>query len=121
MTSLELNMKLQASFPEIISVYREETSWQDGDETGSHVVYADVFVPFIKDQISQGNELCLTRIFDYIESLLVSEDLYANEVLSLSVLESLVCDEEIDSRLLLRFAKERTIQVVQEILQNMAR
>ena len=48
MTSKELNLKLIESFPEIKDVYFEETSWQDGDETGSHVVYADIFVPFYK-------------------------------------------------------------------------
>ena len=42
MTSKELNLKLIESFPEIKDVYCEETSWQDGDETGSHIVYADI-------------------------------------------------------------------------------
>lgn len=45
MTSKELNLKLIEFFPEIKDVYFEETSWQDGDETGSHVVYAEIFVP----------------------------------------------------------------------------
>ena len=35
MTSKELNLKLIEFFPEIKYVYFEETSWQDGDETGS--------------------------------------------------------------------------------------
>lgn len=51
MTSKELNLKLIEALPEIKDVYNEEISWQEGDETGSHVVYADVFVPLIKEQI----------------------------------------------------------------------
>ena len=56
MTSKELNLKLIESFPEIKEVYYEETSWQDADDTGSHIVYADIFVPFIKTQIYAGKE-----------------------------------------------------------------
>jgi hypothetical protein len=38
MTPRELNLKLLAAFPELERAYREETSWQEGDDTGSHVI-----------------------------------------------------------------------------------
>ena len=69
MTSSELNLKLTTSFPEIQDLYREETSWQDGDETGSHVVYADVFVPFIKGQMLAQNESMLVKIWLVLSNL----------------------------------------------------
>ena len=119
MTSSELNLKLTTSFPEIQDVYLEETSWQDGDETGSHVVYADVFVPFIKGQIQESNQPLLLRTFDYIEALLGLDDAYANEVIALSVLESLLFDEEVDNKLLIQVSKEKTLLAIQEILQNL--
>ena len=119
MTSSELNLKLTTSFPEIQDVYLEETSWQDGDETGSHVVYADVFVPFIKEQMPAQNESMLVKIFNYIEMLLGLNDAYANEVIALSVLESLLFDEEVDNKLLIQVSKEKTLLAIQEILQNL--
>lgn len=119
MTSKELNLKLIESFPEIKDVYCEETSWQDGDETGSHVVYADVFVPFIKAQISYGQEQTVASVFHYIEKLLELNDEYANEVIALSVLESLLFDEDVDNAFFIEFAKPKTLELIQEIIQNL--
>ncbi len=119
MTSSELNLKLTTSFPEIQDIYLEETSWQDGDETGSHVVYADVFIPFIKEQMLAQNESMLVKIFNYIEMLLGLNDAYANEVITLSVIESLLFDDDVDNKLLVRFSKEKTLQTIQEILRNL--
>ena len=118
MTSKELNLKLIKAFPEIKGVYYEETSWQDGDETGSHVVYADVFVPFIKAQISAGKEPGLVDVFCYIEGLLELNDKYVNEVIALSVVESLIFDEDVDNVLLARFAKPNTLKLMKEIVQD---
>ena len=56
MTSKELNLKLKYAFPEIEKTYDEETSWQDGDNTGSHIVYGDILIPFIKQQYKLNNE-----------------------------------------------------------------
>lgn len=119
MTSKELNLKLIESFPEIKDVYFEETSWQDGDETGSHVVYADIFVPFIKAQISGGREQTVASAFHYIEKLLELNDEYANEVIALSVLESLLFDEDVDNAFFIEFAKPNTLELIQEIIQNL--
>ena len=47
MTSKELNLYLIKNLNEIENFYKEEVSWQEGDETGSHIVFGDVFVPFI--------------------------------------------------------------------------
>lgn len=84
MTSKELNLKLIEALPEIKDVYNEEISWQEGDETGSHVVYADVFVPLIKEQIEIKNKNSLTKIFEFLEKLIKSGDDYAIEVVTLS-------------------------------------
>lgn len=119
MTSKELNLKLIESFPEIKDVYYEETSWQDGDETGSHVVYADIFVPYIKAQISDGKEQAVDSVFHYIEKLLELNDEYANEVIALSVLESLLFDEDVDNAFFVQFAKPNTLGLIKEIIQNL--
>ena len=119
MTSRELNLKLTEALPEIKNVYYDETSWQEGDETGSHVVYADVLVPYIKEQIATKNSLLLIKIFDFIELLITTNDEYANEVVELSVLESLLFDEETDKKFFLQFAKQNTLKMVENIIQNL--
>jgi hypothetical protein len=118
MTSKELNLKLIEFFPEIKDIYFAETSWQDGDETGSHVVYADIFVPFIKTQIFNDKEQAVASVFHYIEKLLELNDEYTNEVISLSVLESLLFDEDVDNTLFIEFAKPKTLELIQEIIQS---
>lgn len=57
----------------------------------------------------------LTRIFDYIESLLILSDTHADEVVSLSVIESLVFSEDIDINDFLVYAKENTIELIKEV------
>ena len=118
MTSAELNLKLLEAFPEITDAYIEETSWQDGNETGSHVVYADVFVPFIKEQLSNGNEHKLTEICGYIEKLLNLNDEYVNEVVAFSVIESLLYDEDINIDLFIKHAKTGTSNLIKEVSES---
>ena len=119
MTSKELNIKLIESFPEIRDIYYDETSWQDGDETGSHIVYADIFVPFIKEQISNGKESTIINIFNYIEKLIELNDEYTNEVIAFSVIESLLFDEDIENAFFIQFAKTNTLKLIEEIIQSL--
>ncbi len=119
MTSKELNLKLIEIFPEIKDAYLEETSWQDRDETGSHIVYADVFVPYIKRQITGKKAQTLANVFNYIEELLELKDEYANDVIALSVLESLLFDEEVDNAFFIQFAKPNTLNLIEEIIQGL--
>ena len=119
MTSRELNLNLVKCFPEIKDVYLQETSWQDGDETGSHVVYADIFVPFIKSQIAQNNKVLLVRIFKYIEQLLTLNNEYINEVVALSVIESLIFDEDVDNAYFMKFVYQKTLQLITEIIKGL--
>lgn len=119
MTSKELNLKLIEVFPEIKDIYFKETSWQDGDETGSHVVYADVFVPFIKVQICSNNKQNLIRIFDFIEKLLELNDEYADEVIAFSVIETLLFDEDADNKYFIQFAGPNTLDLVEEIIRDL--
>lgn len=90
MNSKELNKILIKKFPELERNYRNEVSWQEGDETGSHVVYGDVLNPYIIECISKENTNKLKEIFKFIEYLLDSGDDYASNVISVSVLESVL-------------------------------
>ena len=93
MISKELNLKLIEFLPEIKELYEEEVSWQEGDETGSHIVFSDVFVPYILKNFD--NAEIAKKNFKVIEDILNLHDEYADEVIALSVLENLFYEENI--------------------------
>jgi hypothetical protein len=95
MNSREMNKCLCESFPELNSAYANEVSWQEGDETGSHVVYGDVFTPWALSAIASQEQLVIERIFAFIESLLSIGDEYSSEVVQQSVLERMADDKSI--------------------------
>ena len=89
MKNIELNKMLIKTFPNLSDIYQEEIEWQEGDETGSHTVYGDVFTPYIRKCIESNDSDKLKRIFDFLELLLSKQDKYINEVVAFSVIESL--------------------------------
>lgn len=93
MVSKELNSKLIELLPEIKDLYDDEVSWQEGDETGSHIVFSDVFFPFILDNLD--NVEMSVKNFSVIEKILELHDEYADEVITLSVLENLFYEQDI--------------------------
>ncbi|MCR4808183.1 MAG: hypothetical protein K5857_10995 [Lachnospiraceae bacterium] len=93
MVKRDMNLLLIKAFPELKKQIEEETDWQEGLETGSHVVYGDVFSPYIKKMKDEQNLAELERIFDFIESLCNSGDSYCEEVVVQSVLEGLIFDD----------------------------
>ena len=89
MISAELNKMLIESLPCLLEKYLDEVNWQEGDDTGSHTVYGDVLTPYLIDCIENDNEQEYTAIFHYLEKLLELNDEYAEEVVYLSVFESI--------------------------------
>lgn len=79
-------------FPILEKEYHEEVDWQEGDETGSHVVYGDVFAPYIENLIATNDQEELEKAFDFIEKILLKNEKYSDEVIMFSVLERILCD-----------------------------
>lgn len=94
MNAKQLNQLLIKRFPELEKKYYEEVEWQEGDETGSHVVYGDVFSSYIEKAIAINDQENLKKIFNFIEEVLLKKDKYAEEVIMFSVLERLLCDKK---------------------------
>lgn len=94
MEAKQLNQLLINKFPELEKEYHEEVDWQEGDETGSHVVYGDVFTPYIEKIIIQQNDTEIQRVFVFIEEILARNEKYSDEVIMFSVLEGLMLDKE---------------------------
>lgn len=114
MTSRELNLSLITLMPEIKSLYNEVISWQEGDDTGSHVVFEDVLVPYIINCQKEHNELGLFRCFDVVEKILSLNDEYAEEVVELSVLESLLFEKNLKNDLT-KYMSEKTKALFDEV------
>lgn len=115
MTSRELNLKLLNYLPEIKEKYDEEVSWQDGDDTGSHVVFGDVVFPYIVEHKEDSG--VVRNCFAVIENLLKTNDEYAEEVVLLSVLENLL-HEQPENRDWIEFMGEKTKVLYAELMKD---
>lgn len=89
----DLNILLVKAFPELKKQIDEEIEWQDGLETGSHVVYGDILSPYIRKLKDENNFSELKKTFNFIESLCNLGDSYCEEVIVQSVLEGLIYDD----------------------------
>lgn len=103
----KLNLLLIERFPILEEKYKEEVSWQEGDATGSHTVYGDVFNPFARDFISNRNDEMVKKIFEFIEELLALNNEYAEELVVTTILEGILESED-DKKYALKFAGKIT-------------
>ncbi len=92
--SAELNERLFKRIPEGKEYYDEVTSFMDGLETGSHLVFEDGLSKFAIANLH--DEELSKRIFDFIEELLSNEgeDYYGSNVAYVSFIEPLVYNTE---------------------------
>lgn len=74
MDAKQLNRRLVNRFHELEEKYHEEVDWQEGDETGSHVVYGDVFASYIEKVIVEKKYVELKKIFIFIEDILLENE-----------------------------------------------
>jgi len=114
MTNKELNQFLVKTFPELKQAYDEEVSWQEGDDTGSHVVFGDVFTPYLEQLVVEKNEDKLKKLFNFIEDVLVMNCKYCDEVIAFSVLEKLFDNIE-HIKYSRRFMEKKTLQICEEL------
>lgn len=89
MKAKELNQLLLDAFPELKEKFEEETSWQDGIDTGSFIVFEDVFMPFLEANVEMNNIDMIERIYSFIEKLCEIEDSYVENVLYVAILENI--------------------------------
>jgi hypothetical protein len=87
--NVKLNRMLIEKFPNLQDEYFKEIYWQEGDATGSHTVFGDVFTPYLVDRILNDYKEEVKIAFDFLEELLKMNDEYVDEVVYFSVLESI--------------------------------
>ena len=86
--------------PEIRPQYEKELEWWD--EGLPHIVFGDVLNPYIINLLkTDKKEEVLERIFDFLEHMANSNNIYVQEVLVTTVLERLG-----DEKAVLKKAKE---------------
>lgn len=110
----KMNLELISRFPELKEKYIEEKKWQEGDNTGSHIIYGDVFTPFIEKCIQEKDNKQLSRICEFIEELLCKNVEYFSNVICLSVLERIM-DNQYNLEYFNNFAKEKTKMQIRQI------
>lgn len=118
MKSRDLNLIFTSYFPELKTEYNDEVCWQEGDDTGSHVVFGDVLAPYIERVVKNKEEEKIKKVFVFIEQLLDLRDEYVDEVIAFSIIEKLFGDREniLFSR---TFMGNRTLVLYEEIKNNM--
>ena len=84
-----MNEALLAAFPELIGEFDKYTSWQDGISTGAFLTYEDILLPYVENAIDKNDTVLLSRVADFIEKLITSDDEYAENVVYVGILEGL--------------------------------
>lgn len=109
-----LNKKIVEYIPKLRSKYDEEVSWQEGDCTGSHTVFGDVLTPYLIECILQNHNDEVVLVFKFLEEILSLNDDYAEEVVSLSVFESIAYVFE-EKSYLIDYLGERSKKILKEV------
>jgi len=89
MTSKELNEILLLKFPELKDKFDEETSWQDGIDTGCFITFEDVFMPYVKEVVRQSDINKINKVFEFIEYLSLIKDDYVENIVCVAILENI--------------------------------
>lgn len=88
MGAKELNEKLLNNFPQLEKSFKKATDWQEGIETGSVIVFEDVYFKYIRRHLK--NETISKRNFEFVKELLNSNDEYAINVVCVAIIENLI-------------------------------
>lgn len=89
MNSQELNSLLLERIPSLKTTFDEETSWQEGLETGSIVVFEDIFMPYIIYCVENNLGDEINKCFNFIEECMCSNDSYQRNVIEVSIIENI--------------------------------
>ena len=86
---LDLNSTMLAAFPELLGEYRAFVGHGEDEESGAHNTYGQLLSPWLVEMLRAGRMELLGRVAALVETLLETNDDYAEEVVQLSLLEAL--------------------------------
>lgn len=93
--------KVAERFPALKESYDRELRWWGEEKPGQHIIYGDVFFPYIKKVAEAGsddNEGELKRIFRFLEELANHSDERVQEVVCVTLCEDICGDEAVLQR-----------------------
>lgn len=82
---------LLSRFPETSVVYNEEKDYIEGLP---HLVFEIVFVPYFKEVMESENQKAKIKTTEFLEEMITCEDEKVQEVVVVSVLESLLSERD---------------------------
>lgn len=85
----DMNKLLLSRFPELKEDFEKETAWNEGIETGSYVVYEDVFMPFIIKSFAEKNKDDILRIMNFVEEMASSEDFEKRNLIGVTIIDNI--------------------------------
>lgn len=112
MESRELNQLLLDAIPELIDKFNEETGWQEGIDTGSFVVFEDVFMPFLETKIEVNDVPMIDKMYTFIEKLCDIEDEYVQNILNVAILENI--SDFVNPEPFVKYLKEKSLQIYKD-------
>ena len=83
----ELNTMLLEAFPELKERFENETSWDDGIETGSYIVYEDIFMPYVVQAFVDNDQESINRVMQFVERLASSDDVDVKNLIGISIID----------------------------------
>jgi len=108
----KLNEILLRKFPELNDKFNEITSWQDGIDTGSFIVFEDVFMPFLEINVDNNNVNMIERIYSFIEELANSNDDYIRNILYVAILENISSFAKTEKYI--KYLKNKSLKIFNE-------
>jgi hypothetical protein len=90
----QLTAELGRVLPELRIPVETEKRWWSGETPGQHVVFGNVLLPFLIEELERGDRPeVLSRAFSFLEDLARNPDVLVREVVQQSVLAGL-CGEQ---------------------------
>lgn len=85
-----LSEALIEEFPELQEKYEQELEWWGPEKPGQHVVYGDIFTPYLVGLLEADRDRArLERAFALLEDLIANSEVKVQEVAVVTVLEYL--------------------------------
>ena len=101
-------------FPALGAEYRFTLQRWRGEVPGSHVIYGDIFLPYVFSRVRLGDAHTIRRIFDFLEQLARNADVRVQEVVAFAVCEPLRRDVGA-LRIARRYMGPTTLRFLEEI------
>lgn len=94
---------LLAKFPQLSDIYEEDKYYL---ENLPHLVFENIFVPYIIDLYEKGEKENLIKAIDFINEMVVSKNERIREVVIASILEALLSERKLLESISPYFNKE---------------